>query len=429
VIQKPQQPRRRAAQAPRSGSDNENSGTIILDGTRLIAHRKTLGWSQAMLASQSGVSEDTISRAENGRPLRLGLANTIASTFKVELQSLLNRDEVAYASAADEAHVQGSAPRGDLIALGPEIVAVGDMLAFDGASWDILLRHFVIGDVTALIAYVDGFTNTRHGDRYVLVNAIGDGRELTTAPAVTRTETGYKVHCPVAPAFPRTAAQQLGSQWAISSKTNDIYAENREFARVSGLDSLPQVVTSCLSMRRGESPIYPDYGSRLAEYYDAFHSSPWLGDLLKLEAVRQAAMPYHNEVMKLHHTPLQCVEQVVSVDVLVEAPEGKRLPIKVVFKVKGIGRWERELSILMPPNDRSVTSASQLGWGERPGADAEHRRQDEQQAKATPERPQPPVIPGSPKPAISDRIKRLGLEQAVSEGRWPYRWELPPGGD
>jgi TIR domain len=32
-------------------------------------------------------------------------------------------------------------------------------------------------------------------------------------------------------------------------------------------------------------------------------------------------------------------------------------------------------------------------------------------------------------PVISEQIKRLGLEQAVRERRWPYRWELPPGGD
>ena len=203
---------------------------------------------------------------------------------------LIDRDDVAY--AADDlrqmkrAHEAAcaekvrwsegqSVPVDDLIALGPGIVAIGEILAFDGSSWDILLRHFVIGDVRTLIGYADGFASARDGDRYVLVNAIGDGRELTAAPAVTRTERGYQVRCSVAPSSPRTAAQQLGSQWAISPKTNDLFVENGQIARVSGLASLPQVVTSCFSMLRGESPFHPDYGTRLAEYYDAFRGSPW----------------------------------------------------------------------------------------------------------------------------------------------------------
>ena len=276
---------------------------------------------------------------------------------------LIDRDDVAYtaddlrqmkraheAACAEKVRwSEGqSVPVDDLIALGPGIVAIGEILAFDGSSWDILLRHFVIGDVITLIGYADSFASARDGDRYVLVNAIGDGRELTAAPAVTRTERGYQVRCSVAPSSPRTAAQQLGSQWAISPKTNDLFVENGQIARVSGLPSLPQVVTSCFSMLRGESPFHPDYGTRLAEYYDAFLESPWLGQLLKLEAIRQAAIPYHDEVLDVHYTPLRCVEQVVSVDVLAEAPEGKRLPIKVAFEVKGVGRWDRELSIFMP---------------------------------------------------------------------------------
>ena len=68
-----------------------------------------------------------------------------------------------------------------------------------------------------------------------------------------------------------------------------------------------------------------------------------------MDAFNQGIMDDLNyEVLDLHYTPLRCVEQVVSVDVLAEAPEGKRLPIKVAFEVKGVGRWDRELSIFMP---------------------------------------------------------------------------------
>jgi hypothetical protein len=77
--------------------------------------------------------------------------------------------------------------------------------------------------------------------------------------AVMQTERGYQVRCSVAPSSPRTAAQQLGSRWAISAETNDLFVENGQITRVSGLASLPQAVTSCFSMLRGESP----FSSRL----------------------------------------------------------------------------------------------------------------------------------------------------------------------
>jgi hypothetical protein len=41
-----------------------------------------------MLAEKAGLSEDTVSRAENGKPVRLGLANVIAMTYEVALKDL-----------------------------------------------------------------------------------------------------------------------------------------------------------------------------------------------------------------------------------------------------------------------------------------------------------------------------------------------------
>lgn len=48
-----------------------------------------------MLAAKSGLSEDTVSRAENGKPVRLGLANIIAKTYEVALKDLQPDAETA----------------------------------------------------------------------------------------------------------------------------------------------------------------------------------------------------------------------------------------------------------------------------------------------------------------------------------------------
>jgi hypothetical protein len=228
----------------------------------------------------------------------------------------------------------------DLIAVGPDIICTGELLGISGSEWSLHLKNFVSGDFHTLVAFSEAFPRSRRGDYYILVNALGDGRVLTSAPTLNKSEIGYLVRCQVAPSFPRIDAQKLGSQWAISPKTNDMFAENGHIARVSGLASLPQVIRQCLSMQLGESPIFPDFGARFAQYYDAFRNSPWLGHLLKLEVIRQSAIPYRDDVQNREYTPLHCIERVWSVEVLAEGPTNKRLPIRGDFTVKGVGRWQ-----------------------------------------------------------------------------------------
>ena len=240
----------------------------------------------------------------------------------------------------------------DLVAIGPGVICAGEVVGVDASGWSIQVRHFIDGDPPSLIAFIDQFERSPAGDRYVLVNALGDGRVLLGAPALTKNSDGYLVKCVVAPSFPRIEAQRLGGEWAISPKTHDLYLDNnRNIARVSGIEALPQRVQSCLSMQRGESPFYWDRGVRIAQYFDAFRGSPWLAQLVKLEVIRQAAIPYHDALQKQDYTPLQCVERVLAVEAIAEVPENQWLPVKVVFDVRGVGRWQHELSICIPTAD------------------------------------------------------------------------------
>jgi len=274
---------------------------------------------------------------------------------------LIDRDEVLYtiehlrqmkrdheaACARDVQQPTRSPGTYGLIAIGSDIVCRGEILEVDKSEWSIHLRNFVSGDFNALLGFVDKFSNISP-NQYILLNEIGDGRVLTEAPSLSKSDVGYRIKCAVAPRFPRVSAQDLGSEWAISPTTNDLFIENGQIARVSGLAALPQRVRSCLSMQRGESFFNRDYGVRFAEYFEAFRGSPWLGHFLMLEVVRQAAIPYRQEALNREYTPLQCVERVFSVELLAEVPTNGRLPIRVVFEVKGVGRWEHELSVFLP---------------------------------------------------------------------------------
>lgn len=82
-----------------------------------------------------------------------------------------------------------SAPqRTDSIAIGPSIVFVGELVAVEEKTWTFLLDHFVIGDLWQLIEYIDRFGDLDAYDKFVLVNDLGDGRELSCPPVWSKSE-------------------------------------------------------------------------------------------------------------------------------------------------------------------------------------------------------------------------------------------------
>jgi hypothetical protein len=236
----------------------------------------------------------------------------------------------------------------DLIAIGPDVVFVGEFLGVENEVWSFHLRNFVDGDVYALIALTERYEQIAIVDRYVLVNELGDGRALRGKPSVTRETTGgYTVRCPVFPSADRIRAADIPKSWALSD-SHDLMTQNGNWALVSGVDALPQQVKTSLSHQRGESPLHRDFGTRFAEYYKLLSGSPWFDRYLKLEVIRQAAIPYTDPTNNRKYTPLLCVERVFGVEILADAPTKKWLPIRVDLSVKGLGRWQHDLSVCIP---------------------------------------------------------------------------------
>ena len=276
---------------------------------------------------------------------------------------LIDRDEVTYTAdvlramkAEHEANwkakqrnaVSAGEAVPDLIAIGPDIVFVGEFLGVENDVWSFHLRTFVDGDVHTLIAFTERYGLTATVDRYVLVSELGDGRALRDKPSVTRETTGgYTVRCPVFPSADRIRAADIPKSLALSD-SHDLMAPNGNWATVSGVDALSQQVKTCLSHQRGESPIHRDFGTRLAEYYSLLSGSPWFDRYLKLEVIRQAAIPYTNPTNNQQYTPLLCVERVFGVETLADAPTKNWLPIRVDLSVKGLGRWQHDLSVCIP---------------------------------------------------------------------------------
>jgi hypothetical protein len=281
------------------------------------------------------------------------------TVYTIEALRQMKRDREA-ASAEEVRHRSSQSMRAhDLIAIGPDIVCMGELLGVDAGEWSLDVSQFVRGDFNTILSFDDRFDDLPRSDRYILVNALGDGRVLASRLSATRQGASFLLRGHVEPRFPRITADQLDTQMATHPETGDLYVENGQIARVSGLRSLPQSLRQCLSLHQGESPFHPEYGVRIAEYYSGFRGTPWFEHFLKLEVIRQSSIPYFDKLQKCEYVPLRCIERVWGVEILAEAPVSNRLPIRLDLEVKDTGRWQCDISIHVPPE---VPKRERMPW-------------------------------------------------------------------
>jgi len=279
------------------------------------------------------------------------------ATFRAEELHAMKREHEAACARAVRTGSSADITTG-LLAVGTDVVCTGDLTDIDASSWTLHLRHFLIGDMHRIISLIDGFAGEAPENRYILSNELGDGRVLIAPPRLTKQADGYSLLCSVAQGAQRVDAQKIGSGLAAHPESEDLYLDkSNSIARVSGVDYLPRRVREVLSMQRGESPFYPTFGMRFFEYFEAYRGSPWLDLLFKLDVVRQASIPFKDELTGRTHTPLQCVTRVRNVDLLADSPTKNRLPVRVDFDVQGVGPWTRELSIYVPTVEQMAERA------------------------------------------------------------------------
>ncbi|MGY3447165.1 hypothetical protein [Bradyrhizobium sp. USDA 4473] len=265
------------------------------------------------------------------------------------------------AKSAHREGIQRGQSVDELIAIGPDIVFCGELTGAEQSEWSFHLQDFVDGDLHALLTFIASYDRTPPMDRYVLVSSLGDGRVMTGAPSFKKRQGGgYEA---VASSAERIRAADLPTDFALSEKHDLFITERGNIAEVSGVEALPQKIKTCLSSQKGESPFHKDFGTRIPEYFRLLAGSPWFEQYLKLEVIRQAAIPYVDPLYSRQYTPLLCVERVFGVKLLADAPTNNWLPIRLDLDVKGLGRWQHELSICVPKEDVRWSSWDELMAG------------------------------------------------------------------
>ncbi len=242
---------------------------------------------------------------------------------------------------------QGLLRDSDLIAVGPDIVVFGELLGTSGRKWSVRIDHFVQGSIWTLIDFMESFSKRDPFDCFLVVNSLGDGRQLAGEPTWRR--AGRSLECTffVQDRFPREDARALGATLA-TSPTNDLMLENGGLAMVSGIASLPQRIKQTLSYVQGESKLNPRAGSRFKEYLDDFGDSPWLERWMKLDAIRLACIPYHDFACKTTYTLIPSVRYIESIEILDGERQGDWQSVRLKLEIEGVGPWECVVPVFMP---------------------------------------------------------------------------------
>ena len=231
----------------------------------------------------------------------------------------------------------------EVIEIGPGVVAMAEMTAGAGATWEFALDHFIVGDFHDLVRFSEDFEKISAYDRYVLVESFGDGRVLKTPPRWNRNTGRLVVTTEVFPRFARERAQDLGRDVALGAN-GDI---TLNWETIAGVEALPQKLMLCLSYQKASNFIHGDFGTKVAEYHSLYRSTRWLKTLMKLEAIRLASIPYADATLKTEYTPFVCVDRVHDFCLLDGGLAGSWCKAFIDLEVNGLGRWSTELSVFI----------------------------------------------------------------------------------
>lgn len=329
---------------PTSGPSDESPGTHVSIGVAAHIHAAAPGGpryapempSEARAAVTNGVwlcqSHSRLIDADRVRFTAVRLADMRAdheTCVRAEMDASPGRDS------------------SDFIAFGPDLVFTGQLTGAKDAIWEVRIDHFLIGDLATLIEYCECFDRKALADRFVLVNALGDGRQLAAAPAWHIVDTGHRLSFEVRPSVPRTDAHALPASIALGA-SHDIFLKDGDLAMVSGLSALPQTISSCLSTQRGDLLFHPTFGTRIREYFELFCDSGWLPHLLKLEVIRMACIPVEVGPAEQPYTALRSVSRVRSIERLQSEQATNWVSFRLRLEVEGVGPWECEIPIHVP---------------------------------------------------------------------------------
>lgn len=184
-----------------------------------------------------------------------------------------------------------------LIAIGPNVLVFGRIVAHEDRIWQLSLGEFLLGDIHDLYQFADAFDSVDRSDQYIALERGGFGGLLTRAPRVSH-DTGLLVSVELVPSaadalvkFDVTAHHQ---DMAIDMSLDEpILKRNR---MVSGADAVPQRLFIILEKTKGGWRPGDACGNRIAELNKRF-AGDHIESIIAVEIARLAGVPHFDDIM------------------------------------------------------------------------------------------------------------------------------------
>ncbi len=224
----------------------------------------------------------------------------------------------------------------NIVAVGPEITALGHIIRSAPEGMRIRLSHFVSGSVRDLWALEQDFNKWPAERRYVLCNELGFGGLLYEPPVVERVNNSYEIQLALQKQVLRQDARAEIS--VMCSNT---------LKRISGIDAFIQIFENVLGTAQGTWFTDLSLGSDMSDLYWRYRGSPWFKSLAMMEMIRLCSIPRLNKNQENPSTPFLIVNRVNNVEIPSFELIKQKLEIFVDFDLEGIGQWKHKLSVFI----------------------------------------------------------------------------------
>ncbi|WP_284537232.1 hypothetical protein [Pleomorphomonas sp. T1.2MG-36] len=267
--------------------------------------------------------------------------------FPPETLKRIRRDHTEFARLGTRVETEVG-----LIAIGPNIVAGGQVVRFNASGIVLHLAFFLQGSAEDLFSFVRHFDAQPALSRYVLLSELGLGGLLAEAPEVAREGVAWNMTFQWLPGARRRPASELAG---MSRHTGKV---------VSGEEYWKQTFEAVLEQPPATWFANMEGGSHLSELYDALRGSTWFEHLVKCELVRLACVPAPARLGRQasEYPPLVCVRHVLGVRIPDATPVDDRLRLEVDFDLEGHGRWTGNLSLHIYSQEALRRERAKAAW-------------------------------------------------------------------
>nr|WMC98892.1 hypothetical protein RAR13_09420 [Aminobacter aminovorans] len=276
-----------------------------------------------------------------------GIVDRDAVRFPAETLKRIRRDHTEFARLGTRVEAEVG-----LIAIGPKIVAGGQVVRFNASGIVLSLAFFLRGSAEDLFAFVRRFDAQSPLSRYILLSELGLGGLLAEAPEVTRGGSEWSVTFQWQPDAPRLPTSKLVGMSRHTGKM------------ISGEEYWKQTFEAVLEQPPGTWFANMEGGSHISELYEALRGSIWFEHLVKCELVRLACIPAPARLGRQtsEYPPLVCVRQVLGVRIPDATLVNERLRIEVDLDLEGQSRWAGDISLYIYSQEALRRDHSKAAW-------------------------------------------------------------------